>query len=184
MSAGATTSSILSGFRAARVTSISYGAMPGRSNALLESPRDYPCPECGDAVTIGQVQALRQEGFATLQYANEPGFISHVREGLAHQIVSQLLEDGYIKFRRGPDDDRVMCFQMVATVGVVHPSKLDILEQRIAERQDVVAREVADEASHQIDNWGSHYGRADILKRDARQMVKDALQIVMKRRQT
>jgi hypothetical protein len=144
--------------------------------------RDYPCPECGDSVTMGQVQALRQEAFATTMYANEPGFIQHVREGLAHQIVSQLLKDGYTTVKRGPDDSREMRFQMVATVGVVHPSRLDTLEQRIAENQDQVAREVANEAAHQIDNWGSHYGHADILKRDARQMIIDALQIVMKRR--
>jgi hypothetical protein len=149
----------------------------------VESSRDYPCPECGDAITIGQVGALREESLVA-SYINEPGFIDHVREGLAHLLAAQLLKDGYIKFRRGPNDDQRMRFQMVAMVGVVHPSKLDTLEQRIAERQDVVAREVADEAAHQIDNWGSHYGRADILKRDAGRMIRDALQIVMKRRKS
>lgn len=120
-----------------RVTAFSADAIP----QMVANSRDYPCPECGDAVTIGQVQALR----------------------------------------KGPNDSREMRFQMVATVGVVHPSKLDTLEARIAERQDVVAKEVADEAEHQIERWAD-YGHSKIFKRDARHMIRDAFQIVMKRR--
>lgn len=162
-------------YRPLKVTAIDIAPEP------VESSRQYPCPECGDAVSIGHVGALREESFVA-SYINEPGFIEHVKEGLAHLLAGQLLKDGYIKFRRGPTDSQEMRFQMVATVGVVHPSKLDTLEQRIAERQDVVAREVANEAVRQIDNFGSYYGHADILKQTARHLIEESLQTILKRR--
>lgn len=147
----------------------------------VEGAREFPCPQCCEVVTVGQVSALREETFAA-SYIDDPRFIGRVKENLALQIGSQFLKSGYVKFRRGPNDSRKMRFQMVATVAAVHPSKLDTLEQRISERQTEVAQEVAAEAKAQIDNWGSFYGHADILKRDARQMVDDAIKIVMAKR--
>lgn len=117
---------------------------------LGESSREFPCPQCCETVKVGQVGAIREETFGASQLRNDPGFIDHVKGWLVSAIGAQLLKSGYINFQSGPDSD--FKFQMVATVGMVHPSKLDTLEQRIAERQAEVAKEVANEAARQIDN--------------------------------
>jgi hypothetical protein len=146
-----------------------------------EAAREYPCPECADVVRLERVQAAREEGFAAT-YIKDLGYIQHAQESLAHQLVSFLLRHQYIKFERGPDDDREMWFGMRATIGVVRPNQLDNLEERIAERQTEVAQEVSAEAIHQVNNWGSHYGHADILKRDATRLIGEATQSVLKKR--
>ncbi len=148
---------------------------------MVDSSREYPCPECADVTRLERVQAAREETFAAT-YIKEPGFLDHVRRGLAHQLAGHLLEHGYIKFERGPQDEQNMRFQMRGTVGVVRPGQLDNLEERIAERQVEVAQEVANEAVKQINNWGSHYGHSEILKRDANRMVGDAIKIVLDKR--
>lgn len=148
---------------------------------MAESSREYPCPACADTTRLERVQAAREETLVA-SYIKEPDFISHIRKGLAHQLVSYLLEHDYIKFERGPEDEQNMRFQMRATVGVVRPGQLDNLEERISERQTEVAKEVIEEAEHRINNWGSHYGHADILKRDATRMVREAINSVLKKR--
>lgn len=130
---------------------------------------------------VGQIGAAHEETFVA-SYIDDPSFLDHVKEGLACAIGAQLLKSGYIKFRRSLNDLRELRFEMVATVGVVHPSKLDTLEQRIAERQSEVAQEVACEAVNQIDNWGSYYGHAEVLKHDARRLIGEALKSVLNRR--
>jgi len=147
----------------------------------VESSREYPCPECSDVVRLERVQAAREETLVA-SYIKEPRFIEHVQHVLAHQLAGFLLKHGYIKFERGPEDTQQMRFAMRATVGVVRPGQLDNLEERIAERQTEVAQEVVGEAQRQIDNWGSYYGHADILKRDAMRFVGEALQTVLKLR--
>lgn len=162
-----------------RFRAMALTADPGPT--MTESSREYPCPACADTTRLERVQAAREETFAA-SYINDPGFVDHVRKGLAHQLASHLLEHDFIKFERGPEDERNMGFQMRATVGVVRPGQLDNLEERISERQTEVAKEVIEEAEHQINNWGSHYGHADILKRDATRMVREAIDSVLKKR--
>lgn len=153
------------------------------STEPVEGSREFPCPQCCETVKVGKVGAIQEDSFVTTRIS-DPSFTEHVRERLAVQIGLQLLKSGYLQFRRGPDDAREMRYQMVATVGAVHPSKLDTLERRIAERQDEVAKEVANEAADQIDNFGSYYGHSGIAKSVARQLIGEALQSVLKRRAT
>lgn len=155
--------------------------VPDANLVMEESSREYPCPECADMTCLERVWAAREETHVA-SYIKEPGFLDHVRSGLARQLASHLLEHDYIKFERGPEDDQNIRFQMRATVGVVRPGQLGNLEERISERQTEVAKEVAEEAERQINNWGSHYGHADILKRDATRMVRDAIKAVLTKR--
>jgi hypothetical protein len=147
----------------------------------VESSREYPCPECADVTRIERVQAVRQETFAPA-YINDARFIDHVRSGLARQIGAFLMDNGYIKFERSPDDEKYMRFAMRATVGVVRPNQLDNLEERIAERQTEVASAVVQEAERQINNWGSYYGHAAIDKDQATRFVRESLGYVLKKR--
>jgi hypothetical protein len=143
-----------------------------------EASREYPCPECGDSVSLGKIHAGKSETFASSQI-EDPQYLDRVRGGLARALADQLLEKGFIRFQRGPIDDRNCRFGMVATVAVAQQGALDTLEQRIAERQEAVGVQVADEAARQIDNWGSYYGHSEILKRDARRLIGEALKTVL-----
>lgn len=147
-----------------------------------EAYRAYPCPECADAVSIGQVQALSEITTADAQYADDPKFIEHINESMAHALVEKLIKDGYIRFERGLVDEKDWRFGASATLAVAHPSRLDTLELRISERQTEVARDVVNESIRQIDNWGSHYGHSEILKRDARRLIAESIQEVLKKR--
>lgn len=155
--------------------------VPDAAPVMEESSREYPCPKCADVTRLERVQAARQETFAPT-YIKDEDFIDHIRHSLAHQIAGFLLENGYIKFERSPDDERNMRFGMRATVGVVRPNQLDNLEERIAERQTEIASAVAQEAERQINNWGSYYGRAQIDKDQATRFVRESLGYVLKKR--
>lgn len=144
--------------------------------------RDFPCPECSDVVPITKVHAEQLETLADSRYEGDPSFMEHVRESLAFDLAAHLLRHGYIYFERRPTNRLNYQFAMRATIGVVTKKQADSLEERIAARQIELAQEVVTEAKAQIDNWGSDYGHTDILKRDARQQVDDAMKVVLKRR--
>lgn len=148
---------------------------------MTESSREYPCPACADTTRLERVQAAREETLVA-SYIKDPGFVDHVRRGLAHQLASHLLERDYIKFERGPEDEQNMRFRMRATVGVVRPGQLDNLDERISERQTEVAQEVIAEAERHINNWGSYYGQQSISKDQATREVREALGTVLKNR--
>jgi hypothetical protein len=146
------------------------------------SYRNYACPECSDVTPVARVHALHTEVFAASHIPGGPDFIDHVQRGLAHQLAGHLLEHDYIEFKRGPEDVREMRWQMVATVGVVPKSKLSDLEARIAARQTEIANEAVAEAQSQVSNWGSHYGHAEILKRDAIRLIGESIRRALDKR--
>ena len=160
-----------------RATAVSFEAMPPE---IEETSRQYPCPECTPVVRLERVQAIKVEGFTSSQI-EDPAFIEHVRYGLAREVAAFLLKEGYIKFERGQIDTIQMRFATRATLGVVRPNAVDNLEQRIAERQSELAHEVVEEVERQINNWGSHYGHSEILKRDATWLAREAIGIVVKK---
>lgn len=140
--------------------------------------REFPCPECGMSVKQERVAVLEAHAMVDSRI-DDPSFADHTHRSAAHQLVEHLLKGGFITFERGPVDQRWMRYPVVASLGAVSPGQVATLEQRVAERQDQVAIAVAREAKRQIDNWGSHYGHADILKRDARAQIDSALQRVL-----
>ena len=77
-----------------------------------------------------------------------------------------------------------MSFGVRATLGVVSPSVVASMEQRIAQNQQAVAQEVAKEAAGLIATWNSrHYGPNGYISKDqAISEVKAALSAVLKRR--
>lgn len=146
--------------------------------AMEETSRDYPCPECGGAVKQDRVAVLDAHTMVCSEIS-DTNFADHARRAAAHRLVDHLLEGGFIEFERGPIRDRDMAFPMVATLGVVSKGQVATLEQRIAERQDQVARAVAQKARSQIENWGSHHGNTSISKREAHDQIDSALNHVL-----
>lgn len=72
----------------------------------------------------------------------------------AHRLAGALLDRGLIRFERGPDDPMRVVTPFRATIGVVSPSRVATMEERVAERQEEFARQVVAEAETQIRAWG------------------------------
>lgn len=162
-------------YRRASVTPISAASI------MEESSRRYPCPECSEAVpfarigVIGAIQAVDTR-------IDDPKYIEHVKQSAARSLLGEIIKGGYVKTESAPPNNREMRQEFRVTLGVVSQKQVATLEERIAARQIEIANEVAEEASLQIGNWGSFYGHADILKRDAVQMVRDSIKTVVAKR--
>lgn len=146
-----------------------------------ESSRSYPCPECSDAVPFAQVGVVSSI-MAVETRIDDPKYLEHVKRSAAMGLMAEIIKAGYVKVESGPDDTREFRREYRVTLGIVSPKQVATLEERVAERQIDVAQEVAAEAEHQINNWGSYYGHADILKRDATRMVRDAIKAILAKR--
>ncbi len=149
---------------------------------LEDSYRDYPCPECAPSTSADLVRVVECHFQADTRYEGDEGYREHI-VGHGVQILAREIEKaGLIRMQHAPADSRELKRGYRLSVGVVSPkvvTKLD--EQRIA-AEDAFAKLVVETAYYQIDNWGSHYGHADILKSDAKHMVSDALRIAKEQR--
>lgn len=149
--------------------------------AVDESSRQYPCPECSEAVPfarIGVVGAIKEVD----ERITDPAYLDHVRHAAAHCLMDEIIKGGYLKVETAPPDTRDMRRAFRVSLGVVSQKQVASLEERIAKRQIEVAHEVVAEAEYQINNWGSYYGHSDILKRDATRMVRESIQAVVAKR--
>lgn len=152
--------------------------------AMDETARQYPCPECSTMVPQERLAIVEYHALVDSSYADQSGYLAHVKEHSAHHITSQLLKDGFIRFERGPDDDREMRFATRATVGVVAPKHVATIEERAARHQKTLAREAAAEAVRLIMLWGSHYtgGEGHIPKAQAVDEVNRAVKTALAKR--
>jgi hypothetical protein len=148
---------------------------------MQESSRSYPCPECSDKVPFAQVGVVTST--VTIETRiSDPKYLEHVKHSAAMGLMDEIIRAGYVQIEVGPDDTREFRREYRVTLGVVSPKQVATLEERVAGRQTEVAHAVVKEAEHQINNWGSFYGHADILKRDATRMVREAIQAVLAKR--
>lgn len=143
--------------------------------------RDYPCPECGDAIPLERLATVEFHSMVNNQIS-DPEFTKHAMKGAAYRLVDELLAKNFIRMRRGPDDSHQFRYPLVATLAVVSPTHVATLEERIALHQEIVATEVMQEASLQINNWGSHYGHDKLSKSRAIEFVHEALKTVLTKR--
>lgn len=151
------------------------------SATIEESSRQYPCPECSEQVQfarVGIVGAIHEIDTRI----EDPEYIEHVKHTAAHSLIEEIIKGGYVKIESGTPDTRKLNREFRVTLGVVSQKRVATLEERIAQRQIEIAQEVAVEAQFQINNWGSYYGHADILKRDATRMVAEAIKTVLAKR--
>jgi hypothetical protein len=150
---------------------------------VMESPyRDYPCPECSEVVPLERVQVVAEQRLANSTPENDPRYIESCKYSMVRELAGTLLERNLVKFERGPTDDYQMRFAMRMTVGVVAPRAVATLEERVAEHQEALAREVMAEATRSISNWGSYYNAPGLSKAQAIDSVDGALQTVLKAR--
>lgn len=142
--------------------------------------REFPCPQCSDYAPLDRVMAVSTH-CDIMSGIDGEDFIRPAHESLAHNLVDVLLNRGFIQFERGPENRKNATFPMYATLGVVAPKIVETIEERISERQGVLAKEVAVAAAELISIWGSHYhgDEGSIYKSQAIKSVNDALSFVL-----
>lgn len=150
---------------------------------LAEANRTYPCPECADTIPHERLHIIRYTTRADARLATTPYYITAIQSNMARGIAHRLLEAGLIQLSRGPDDDRTLQFEAMATLGVAAPTEVQSLEARIAEHQDQLANAVIHEASVQIATWRSAYqGEGGAIEKSmAIRMLHNALGQVVAR---
>lgn len=149
--------------------------------SIQPSSKSYPCPECAPTAPMDRIAIVDFHGMIDTGYEKEPGFMDHARDSVAHRALAAVMKRGFIQFRTEPPDKFNLTTKLIGTMAMVAPAHVATMQQRIREHQGQIAAEVVKEAFAQIDNWGSYFGHSDISKKDANQMIADALIIVLAR---
>lgn len=144
----------------------------------VESSREYDCPECGPTrIKVEKFSAMKVLSLAEMDQMSEATktwWRENVSKHMGRMIAERLIDDGMIEFTK-LEPDAYHPEGMQARIYVATPKHWEPIEERIAARQMDVADEVATEAKRLIDNWGSYFGHAEILKCDARREIDDAI---------
>ena len=153
------------------------------SPTIEDSYRDYPCPECGDVIPLERLATVEFHSMVDARI-DDPEFIKHARVNAAHRLIAALLEKKFITFQNGAPISRELKRPLIATVGVVSPTHVASLQERVAKHQEEFAREVVAEAVKEILNWGSYFTGKEgtIQKGHAAEVVRSALTYVLTKR--
>lgn len=156
---------------------------PTATFSVDEMSRQYPCPECSDAVPEERIAFVETHSIMDAMDVRVPE--DYALRHAARGIAAEILKGGFITLRKGPLNDRELTYSTVATVGVVSPKHVATIEQRVSSRQAEVAREVADVAERAILHWGSYYSGPEggIAKSQAVRELREALASVLKKRE-
>lgn len=150
---------------------------------INEASREYPCPECGDSIPISRLAVLTEAQLIDSRDISSVGMQEACRAA-AQAFVDKLLDEDLIQFELGPEDALNLTVAVRATIGVVSPRHVASLEERIAERQEAVAREVVEQGARNIRAWGRAYSgdEGNISKGQAVSSLWEALRAVLARR--
>lgn len=151
-------------------------------STIEATSKEFACPECSPSASEEKVAIL--EFGAEVAAIREPGYDDHARKQVAHLLVHELLSRGMIRFQRGDVDEFDRSYRLQGRVGVVSTSVVASMEDRIAARQQEVAREVALRAADEVSRWGSHYtgNEGPIHKSTAIDAINRAMEAVFKNR--
>ena len=162
--------------RRAAVVSGFNGTEPPKPELLS---RSYPCPNCVDLIPVERIATVSFHAVMDSRIT-DPDYERHAKASAAHSLIDGIVKNNLIQYRKGsPQGLRI---PMIATVMVAAPHHVATMEQRIAEHQEIVAREVIEEAAKHIMNWGSYYGEQQISKGEAITGMHDALRTVINNR--
>lgn len=165
-----------------QATAAAFGDL---ASALVieDQVRSYPCPECSEIITEDRVAIINTVTLAEMErYSTRAdAFMREVKLHAAATLLHKIQKDGdFIHFEEGRGDG--WRIPIKASIGVVSPKQVASIEERAAVHQEHLALEVMAEADMQINNWGAYFGHSEILKRDARRLIQEALKTVLERR--
>lgn len=159
----------------------------GKTSPLSESLpiREYPCPECGYKIPQDKILIVQAEELIDAEYIKRDGqkFVNYIKEALVRRLATEIFEQNQINFTLLPPTDDLYCRKLApmrAKLGIISPRIVATFEQRVNERQQMIAQEVIKEAVQRINNFGSHYEWKEIRKESAIREIYEALQKVLK----
>lgn len=151
------------------------------ASATTVSHRNFPCPECGPQVSENRVKIMEFGATIAAQalgYFGQGGvpaeFVAMAQRDAARTIHEAMLQQGLFSFERGPYDRNDMTEPHYARIGVVAPAVVASMEERIAQRQEELAREVVNLAGPAI--------LASTTAREAKLLLDAAFKTAMDRR--
>lgn len=157
---------------------------PETDDTIREASRQYDCPECVHKVSyelVGKVKVKTWMEDSRMTPELKEWWRKDATRYLGRSIAEHLLADGFVKIETLPPD-AYHGEGIMGTLNVVRPVAVQSFDERVAERSMEVADEVAEEAIRLIDNWGSYYGRENILKAEARREIRAAITNIKARR--
>lgn len=137
------------------------------------SVRTYPCPECATSVPLERVQVIEEVVKIDERYVFDGNAMGHAKEMAIRYLGAALVKGGFVTLETGRVDRDQMSMPVYIRLGVVSKAAVASIEERIAQRQEEIAREVVAEAVENL-AMGGRGGLAGI--------VRDALPVVMDRR--
>jgi hypothetical protein len=149
--------------------------------------RQFPCPACAPWAEVERVKVMRSHCIVVCHLKDNAEAMAYARHSAAHNLVEGLIEnDDFLRITTRPapvsaalDPDSV---QVQVTLGVISKSTVATIEERVAQHQEDLAREVMAEAIKQIGIWGSFCKDETISKDQAVRSVEGALDTVLARR--
>lgn len=149
----------------------------------MASSRTYPCPECAPKVPEGHVAILCVSTKVDVRWDREE-MLEGAKGDIVRMLVDRLSREGYVTFERLPSSAQEMAFEIRGVLGAIAPVAVACMEERIAQHQEVLAREVIETAVADISNWGSNYSEntGHISRAKAIEFVRASLQNTLKRR--
>lgn len=150
----------------------------------FQASKEFPCPECSPKVPEERVAVLEVGAAISAFHDDNPDYTEAAKRTLAHSVAHELLRGGFIQFHKGPTDKFSMRYELTGRVGVVSTSVVASMEERIAERQTEVAKEVAARAAEEVAVWGSFYtgNEGSITKTQAIDAIERAVKLVFEQR--
>lgn len=139
--------------------------------------REYPCPECGDLIPQENIKIVQAEDFVSGDIRDEE-YILHCKKAMAHQIGQFLFDDYQITFTKDtriPENAWRGDYLLRGKLGIVSPRFVAKFEERVREHQELIAKEVVEEATKSIRNWDSLCKNPIIQKEMAIRFLYEAL---------
>lgn len=140
---------------------------------IRDTSRIYACPECSDDTPITRCAVIEADATydATLFDRLRNDGRRQMARGFAHKILAQ----GLMVINKPVRDDLRHTITETAVLGIVSPYKVKTFEERLKERQDDRAVQLAGRITAEIVNWGSAYGDRGVSKATAARLITSTL---------
>lgn len=129
--------------------------------------KDYPCPECTANVSEDRVEVVTTE-----VAVGDPYFTAYLRDTCARALAHHLI--GHISLEKKNYDHSTRQTVFVASIGVVKPAVVALLQQRVAIAILPAIKAVIEQAAANVQVWGSAFDDQLIRKGDAVRLIGDA----------
>lgn len=110
--------------------------------------REYPCPKCGDRVSIDKVDTVSLVELIPideLKLKDNSNFLEYIKRRIVAQIGDFLYKEERITYEFGEENYNLRTIPITAKLGVLSPRQVKTLEERINDRRMMFASMVVND---------------------------------------